>query len=78
MMFRRVGADLTPQNPEEKLWQLKVFGMASFDQYSEEDFMDDVELELVARLFGLYLDSKPPRFGKMFSPATHSEFENTE
>jgi hypothetical protein len=78
MMFRRVGADPTPQNPEEKLWQLKVFGVASLDQYTEEDFMDDEELEIVARIFGLYLDKKTPTFGKMFSPATHSEYESKE
>lgn len=78
MMFRRVDAGPIAQNPEEKAWQLKALGMASLDQYTDEDFMDDVELEYVSRLFGLYLDQRTPKFGKFFSPATHSEYESTE
>lgn len=79
-MFRRVGADPMPQNPEEKAWQLKALGMASLDQYTDEDFLDDLELELASRIFGIYLEKeRTPRFhSSYFTPATHSEFESSE
>ena len=76
MMFRRVGSEPIIQDPEEKKWELKALGKASIHDYEEEDEIGDEELDFIFRLFGLYIDRKIPRFGKVFKPATHSEYES--
>lgn len=74
-MFRRVDSGAAPQSSEEKSWQRKVLGIANMDEYTEEDLLDDVQLEIVARLFGLYMERKVPRFnGKYFVPITHQDY----
>jgi predicted Zn-dependent protease with MMP-like domain len=74
-MFRRVDSGLSSQSSEEISWQRKVLGSASIEEYTEEDFLDDVQLEIISKLFGLYEDRRLPKFnGKFFLPVTHQDF----
>lgn len=74
-MFRRVDSELAPQNSEEKSWQRKVFGIANIDEYKDEDLLDDIQLEIISKLFGLYEGRQVPKFnGKFFVPNTHQDY----
>lgn len=74
-MFRRVGTNISPQNDEEKLWQKKVLGTALLEDYDENDFISDAELELLTKIFGIYERNTPKFNGRYFVPASHSNYE---
>lgn len=64
------GTNLNPYTEEEKAWVKKVFGSVNMYDYAEEDFLDDYELELTSRIFGVYLkEEQEPSFNGYFRPA---------
>ena len=66
-MFRRVGSAIE-QSETDKKWNKKVLGIARMEDYDEEDFLDDNELELVSRVFGIYDKNYEAKFNsKIFT-----------
>lgn len=64
------GANLNPYTEDERVWVKKVFGSANMYDYAEEDFLDDYELDLASRIFGVYEKKyETPSFDGCFQPA---------